>query len=161
MTSTPTSSYRVLVIDDNNGDLLLLEEALAAVGAAVALIKCNSAAEAINVLSITQKFDLILSDLNMPHISGLELFKRLHGNSQFKAIPLVMMSSSRMDNLPKSIASNLDVPYFTKADTWEGFLQLAREIITMLTDGKSSASARRLAERMTPVIGFQKFVDPQ
>jgi CheY-like chemotaxis protein len=156
--STPGAAYRVLAIDDNHGDLLLLEEAIAAVGAPVTLVRCGSAAEALDILSITQKFDLILSDLNMPGISGLELFQRLHGTPEFKALPLVLMSSSRKEKLPRGIAdAMMQVPYFTKADTWDGFLRLAREISAMLVDGRSSASARRLAERMTPPSGYSKF----
>jgi DNA-binding response OmpR family regulator len=36
--------------------------------------------------------DLIISDLKMPKVSGLELTKRLHASEEFRNIPLIIMS---------------------------------------------------------------------
>ncbi|MBA3697346.1 MAG: response regulator [Planctomycetes bacterium] len=153
-TSGPT--YRVLVVDDNEDDLHLLQEAVTELALPIVMETCASATHAVDLLGIDREFNMILSDLNMPRITGLELFKSLRSKPEFKAISMVLMSSSRRTNLPHSIVNELQFPYFTKATTWPEFLILAQEMYSTLRDGRSHESGRLLAERMTPPKGFPK-----
>jgi|ERR1043165_5580143 CheY-like chemotaxis protein len=157
--STPPISYRVLVVDDNPGDLALLQEAITSLQAPIVLTTCRDGREALRLLAERQDFDLILSDLNMPGVNGVALFQHLQECEHLQRIPMVMMSSSDRAKLPKRLDGAIAVPYFTKAATWADFLRLAREILAVVSDKAphSSASGRQLAERMTPGQGFVKF----
>ena len=78
---------RVLVVDDDEGLLFIIGEYLYSIGVGFHL--ANGAAQA--RLSLARRhFDLVISDLNMPGESGLDLFRSLW----FKrpAIPFILMS---------------------------------------------------------------------
>lgn len=151
--------YHVLVVDDNPGDLCLLQEAIVHIGAPITMIACQSALAALTILTERRDIDLILSDLNMPGLNGVQLFQRLQQCPRLRHVPMVMMSSSDRAKLPKLIGDNIAVPYFTKAATWPDFIRLARELLTAVSthDVAASTSVHVLAERMTPSHGFSKF----
>lgn len=152
-------SYRVLVVDDNDGDLALFREAISQIRLPILVETRANAQSALDLLANDHAFDLILSDLNMPTISGVELVNRLAAIPGLKQIPIVLMSSSLQSRLPPRIATTITVPYFTKATTWDEFVHLAQAIEAMLLAGRSDQSGRLLAERMTPAHGFRKFTD--
>ncbi|XAW87755.1 response regulator [Vibrio sp. CDRSL-10 TSBA] len=39
------------------------------------------------------KFDVIISDVNMPNMGGFELVKAIRGNPQYKFIPILMLTT--------------------------------------------------------------------
>jgi Signal transduction histidine kinase len=65
---------RVLAVDDNAVNLLVLDQMLSAFGAMV--VKAASGAEGLELLA-GQSFDLVLMDIQMPGMSGLEALQRL------------------------------------------------------------------------------------
>lgn len=152
-----TAVYHVLLVDDNRGDIALLQEAVACIRAPMTLVPCETGAEALRQLAARTDIDLVLSDLNMPGMTGVQLFKRIREDSRFQHLPLVMMSSSDRAKLPKRIADDISVPYFTKASSWADFIHLAQELLTAVASKQSASSGRLLAERMTPAQGFAKF----
>ena len=156
----PTPPKRVLIVDDNDGDVRLLTEAIIESGVPLQVVAAKSALDAIALLGVDPHFDLIISDLNMPRMSGVELFMRLQQVPGLKAIPMAIMSSSRREKLPARVSETVSVPYFVKADSWAGFVRLAKEIHGILADGSGGDSAQRLAERMTPPTGFPRFREP-
>jgi sigma-B regulation protein RsbU (phosphoserine phosphatase) len=86
----------ILVIDDSSVSRDLLSRHLKALGHQV-----NCAAngpEAIAFLEQTPAIDVILLDVLIPGMSGIEILKKLRGNSQFQAIPVIMISA--LDNTP-------------------------------------------------------------
>jgi two-component system chemotaxis response regulator CheY len=40
-----------------------------------------------------EKFDLVITDINMPDINGLELVSFVKNNDQYRAIPLIIVST--------------------------------------------------------------------
>ncbi len=92
MTTEPTSpSLRILVVDDEPGMREMLEMLLSGRGHQVSL--CASGQEALLQLS-EQNFDLVLTDVRMPGMSGVELLERIQNN----ALPLsVIMMSAFVD----------------------------------------------------------------
>ncbi len=81
----------ILVVDDISENSDLLKTILESLG--FDFISANSVENAIEVLN-TIKPDLILSDLHMPNIDGLEFLKIVKANSQLKSIPFIIISST-------------------------------------------------------------------
>ncbi|HEV2704825.1 MAG TPA: CHASE domain-containing protein [Pyrinomonadaceae bacterium] len=74
--SEPLGGVSVLVVDDDEDTRVLLKSLLNRRGAHVAAVA--SAAEALDALDRAQ-FDVLVSDIGMPHADGYELIKRVRG----------------------------------------------------------------------------------
>ena len=88
---------RLLIIDDNLGDLVLLETALEHVGDAISVHTYTDASAALAELDVCPREELpraILLDLNMPGLHGHEFLERVQDDERFGAVPIVVMSSS-------------------------------------------------------------------
>jgi CheY-like chemotaxis protein len=87
----------IILIDDDVDDQAIIEKAIREAGANNELIFLDNGAEALQFLSTTsvQPF-LILCDLNMPKLNGIELKMRIDENMELrkKSIPFVFFSTS-------------------------------------------------------------------
>jgi len=77
----------ILVVDDQFPDIELLEAYLVPQG--YEIVKAASGEEALNKISSNQ-FDLILLDIMMPKMSGLEVLEKLRADEKTRLIPVVM-----------------------------------------------------------------------
>ncbi|HEX5261949.1 MAG TPA: ATP-binding protein, partial [Phenylobacterium sp.] len=76
--ATPLAGMRILAVDDNAVNLLVLDQVLASFGHQV--VKAASGAEALSILAV-DRFDLVLMDIQMPEMSGVEALRRLHADA--------------------------------------------------------------------------------
>ena len=90
----------ILVVDDDDADALMIEEALEATDPHSAVRRVTDGREALDYLRRVGKFadahrpDLILLDLNMPRMDGRETLEAIKKDDQFKAIPVVILTTS-------------------------------------------------------------------
>ncbi|WP_412029782.1 response regulator [Deinococcus yunweiensis] len=87
---------RVLLVDDAPADRELAREAFGQQEAQVIIDTCASGARALHFLQQAETVlpDVILLDLNMPGMSGLELLAALKDTARLNLIPVVILSSS-------------------------------------------------------------------
>lgn len=96
-------STKILLIDDNNADTRLFEEAFKESSFKNELYTVKSGSEAIKFLSQKHVYsnaprpDLILLDLDLPQISGLDLLKKVKNDIELKLIPVMILSASLSD----------------------------------------------------------------
>ena len=84
---------RVLVADDHATNRRILEEILKSWAMEVELVE--SGAAAISALEAAeQPFDLVLMDLMMPGMDGLETVARMRANAAFAQVPVLLLSSA-------------------------------------------------------------------
>ncbi|WP_304343230.1 PAS domain S-box protein [Chryseobacterium koreense] len=85
---------RVLVVDDNENNRIILQQMLAykKIDSRLAV----NGLEALEILSKGERFDVILMDYHMPHISGLETIEKIKKmfSSQEELSPLVVLHTS-------------------------------------------------------------------
>jgi two-component system, cell cycle response regulator DivK len=84
---------KLLIVDDNLINLKLACEVLACDGYEV--IQANSGAEALERIS-ESKLDLILMDIAMPGMDGLELTRLLKSREETRSIPIIAMTAFAM-----------------------------------------------------------------
>ena len=85
----PRSARRVLVVDDEPNILYALEETVRNLG-----FECIAACDGEDALVIARgtRPDLIITDVIMPRLNGLELCERLKADAQTRSIPVVMVT---------------------------------------------------------------------
>ena len=91
---------RILVAEDDVQILRVLAMWFSRNGHEV--VECHNGAEALHALEDTA-VDIVVSDVNMPQVDGLELVRTLRGERQLR-LPIIVLSS-RCDQ--SSIAANL------------------------------------------------------
>ncbi|MDB5115995.1 MAG: mprA 5 [Mucilaginibacter sp.] len=89
MSLNTATQTKILIIEDDAYMQLILSEFLNNV---YKIETCNNVVDAINYLQSGNMPDLIISDLNTPNISGLELISQLKSSSFFKSIPIIIIS---------------------------------------------------------------------
>ncbi len=82
---------KVLVVEDSPTMRSLIVSTLEALDN-IDVRETSSGFEALKILP-HEKFDLILTDINMPDINGLELVKFVKTNPEYKNIPLIIIST--------------------------------------------------------------------
>jgi len=92
-------SLPVLIVDDEPFILILIRDILEEQGLAV--ITASNGVAALYLIQQTP-IALVLTDLMMPMVSGIELARQLHSNPQTAHIPLLLMSAA-MPEPPSSI----------------------------------------------------------
>jgi len=86
----PQISYEILVVDDEDDLLELVRYTLSKAGHAIA---CASTGEDALKLARKQPPDLIVLDLMLPGIDGMEVCRRLKGDSKTRDIPIIMLTA--------------------------------------------------------------------
>ena len=86
-----SKEFRILLVDDSSFFLKFFPPKLRSEGFEVSTI--SSAIEALIILE-KQKFDLIITDINMPHMDGFEFAKLCSNNPKLADIPLIALTSN-------------------------------------------------------------------
>jgi len=97
MPLSPPPSARILIVEDNELDAMLLEEALRkAAPPRLELMVAGEVRQAIRLLQ-ENKFDVILSDLSLPDGQGMETFTRLHAHAP--ETPIILLTGLESEAL--------------------------------------------------------------
>tara|TARA_A100000171_G_C2139361_1_gene153421 strand:+ start:6503 stop:6940 length:438 start_codon:yes stop_codon:yes gene_type:complete len=90
----------ILLVEDNEGDILLTKEAFEACKVKTELSIARNGQEALDFLfkrgeyANTKKPDLILLDINLPLFNGHEILRQVKADSNLKKIPVIMLTTS-------------------------------------------------------------------
>lgn len=86
-------SIRALIVDDSSVMRKIVERSLRQAGIDLSdVFQAGNGAEALGVLK-DSAVDLILCDINMPVMDGLEFIKQLSGVTNAKGVPVVMITT--------------------------------------------------------------------
>jgi DNA-binding response OmpR family regulator len=125
------SQRTVIVVEDEADAAEMFAEMMRVNGFRV--VKCFSSGPAINMIA-DEMPDVVILDVMMPDISGLEVLKFMRREPQLAKIPVIVISAKSM---PSDIKTGMDAGasvYLTKP---VGFLELKLATEKVLADGKS------------------------
>ena len=130
----PTSDLRVLVVEDTPVHALIIERILSKAGVRN-VVRISSGEEAIQLVTLGQsgkalKPDLILLDLHLPGVSGMQVLEAVKSSPLTRSIPVVVISGSESE---KDVAQCLESganAFIFKADNYDEF----RRALTRTTD---------------------------
>lgn len=112
----PKERIRVLLVEDNPGDVRLIKEMLsgpAYFGVTYQLSHVETLNTAVEVCS-RERFDIILLDLNLPDSSGLETLESLNG--LFPRIPIIVLTGLHDAELTMQSVQHGAQDYVTKEE---------------------------------------------
>ena len=124
----------VLMVEDNRGDVVLMQEAIQSAGLPYNICVARDGVEALEFLRRQGKCagaarpDLIMLDLKLPRKTGMEVLDEIELDPMLHNIPIVILSSSRSE---LSIARLRKEPPYTcmdKPSTFEGYVELVQII---------------------------------
>jgi len=81
---------QIMVVDDSSSMRQMVHFTLA--GAGYDVVEAKDGAEAL-LKSTSQKVDLVITDLNMPVMDGIELTRQLRAAPAYRFIPIVMLTT--------------------------------------------------------------------
>lgn len=94
----------ILIVDDSSTMRKIISRSLRQAGLAVdEIFEAGDGIEGLNVLGC-KNVDLILSDINMPNMDGLEFIKQVRANG--KTVPIVMITTEGGEDIIKEAISN-------------------------------------------------------
>lgn len=124
----------ILLIEDNEGDILLTKESLLEGKIAKNIFVVKDGWEAIQYLEKKDKYksartpDLILLDINLPKLNGHEVLKKIKSTHDIKHIPVIMLSTSSTKNEVLACYKNQANCYISKPVDADDFSKVISEI---------------------------------
>jgi two-component system, response regulator len=151
----------ILLVDDNPDDVEMTLMAFRKSNIVNEVVVVNDGQEALDYLLGTGAWEgrnclampkIILLDLNLPKVSGLEVLRRMRAEDKTKLLPVVILTTSSEDN---DLVSSYDLganSYVRKPVEFEQFVEAVRQLglYWLLVnerppspDGRFQAAARR------------------
>ncbi len=141
--------FRILQIEDNQGDVVALRRSLSRTGVDITVQAVPKAERALDILRETPShhFGLILIDINLPGMGGLDLLKLLKTYAISAGTPLFVLTSSQSEaDVALAYARGAD-GYLVKPDDAAGYAGLAGFLADIWKGGAMPAYAGLRAPR--------------
>jgi len=124
----------ILLVDDNEGDVLLTREALEEARIISRISVAYDGIQALNFLRKEPPYrgedspDLILLDINLPRMDGTEVLSIIKSDPMLKRIPVIMLTTSSSEKDINTSYNNHANCYITKPVDLERFMDVVRTI---------------------------------
>ncbi len=148
--SISRESGTILLVEDNSDDSVLTERALRLGGLNNRIVLARDGAEAVEYLFGARRAEgrerpvLVLLDLKLPKVNGLEILERIRADPELRDMPVVVLTSSDEErDLLESHRLGAD-SYVRKTVDFLGFCEIVR---------KSGPQWLRLRTRPSPPGG--------
>ena len=129
-------SFNVLIVDDSSSMRAVIRKIVAISGFKMG--RCYEAAngqEALDVLS-ENWVDVIISDINMPGVSGLDMLDHLKADDLLKEIPVIVVSTEGSDERIRSVMSKGAKRFVSKPFLPEEIRKILYEVIGVDNEGR-------------------------
>lgn len=87
---------KVILVEDNLADVELVKISIKELETSVELVHIGGGQELLHLLktAVLNEIAVILLDLNMPRVSGVDVLRYMHNDSSLRNIPVVMFTTS-------------------------------------------------------------------
>ena len=117
---------KILIVEDNDLNLKLFRDLLGANG-----YETHETKEGIEAVSLTRNImpDLIIMDIQLPEISGLDVTRKIKADAQIKHIPVVAVTAFAMKDDEVRILQAGCQAYLSKPIAIDDFLNTVRRFL--------------------------------
>ncbi|HAV92022.1 TPA: sigma-54-dependent Fis family transcriptional regulator, partial [candidate division WOR-3 bacterium] len=135
--------YTILAVDDAKDNLELISRNLLSAG--YTIITSESAEHAIEILE-SQQIDLVITDLKMPDVDGLQLIRHIREN--FKDIEVIMITGyPSIEGAVEAVKMGAS-EYITKPFTDEELFSVVEKVLFKVKMKKISIAKAKSSENM-------------
>ena len=130
---------KILIVEDNPLNMRLIEMVLKA--KSYTLLKATDGEEALDIAT-RERPDLLLMDIRLPKVSGLEVARRLKENPAFSHIPIIALTAHAMKgDREKAIEAGCD-SYLSKPINTRELPRLVADMLLLRQQKLSSTKPR-------------------
>jgi CheY-like chemotaxis protein len=139
----PATLTQILLIEDNPGDVFLIQEALREHGLVSKFSIIEDGEEAVSFARREGRYttavrpDLILLDLNLPKCNGREVLQSIQKNPELTRVPLVIFTSSDSPQDRLAAAEPNVSCYIRKPSSLEEFMKIGGVLKELLSSTKT------------------------
>ena len=123
---------KILYVDDDLDDCLLLKQAINKISP-IEIVYAHNGLEALAILNQQRQTNslprLIVLDINMPVIDGIQTLEEIKKDSAFKIIPIVIFTTS-VNSLNTETLKNQDIDILIKPTDWVSYSQIANKLVS-------------------------------
>jgi CheY-like chemotaxis protein len=121
----------ILLVEDDNVDAMTVKRAMRDLKVGHSVIHLVNGEEAMKYLTSpdTEKPFLVLLDLNMPKMNGIEFLKVMKTNSELKTIPVIVLTTSKEQ---RDILSSFELGasgYMVKPVDYSKFVEILSKVM--------------------------------
>lgn len=126
----------ILLIEDDPDDVFIIRRALRDAPLESSLHCCGHGLEALNHLRRQKDegapdYDLVLLDLNMPVMGGLEFLKIIRADKRFADLPIVVLTTSREPDVLEAALKVGANATMSKASSYEAMCDIVQSIVDL------------------------------
>lgn len=126
---------RILIVEDSATMRSLLTASLESLDVPVKVVEAKNGFEALRILP-RETFDLVVTDINMPDINGLELASFIKSSDKYASIPLVIVSTEGSErDIEKGLGIGADA-YLVKPFDPEALRQIVVDLLAGRSTGR-------------------------
>jgi two-component system chemotaxis response regulator CheY len=117
----------IMIVDDSQTMLMSMEGMLSKVGLGVS--KANNAEEALVILKGGSKPDMVITDLNMAAMNGIELIREIRRIPGYQFMPIVMLTTESQQQKRDEAKSAGATGWMVKPVQPQAMLQVVRQLV--------------------------------
>jgi len=135
-------SFNVLIVDDSNSMRAVIKKIITISG--FQMDKCLEAGNGREAMELLAQnwVDVIVSDINMPEVNGLELLDQLSNNDMLKEIPVIMITTEGSEERMKEAFSRGAKGFIKKPFLPEEIKKVLYQVIGVGQDGQYEEDTR-------------------
>ena len=160
----------ILIVDDSSTTRAMIKRVIGMTGLAVGqLLEAGDGQAGLAVME-SSPVDLVLADLNMPVMEGVEMIRRMRQVEKFRGIPVVVISAQPDERLVSQLKRDGVVAYLAKPFTAEAVRDVIRPILdphkTEISDKKPEPDIDKLlnlslAGVLAEALEIMAFISPE
>ncbi len=108
-----TENIKILIVEDSQSTRSMIRSIIEDMGEEYTVYEAENGYEALKILP-TEDFNIVVTDINMPDINGLELINFLRTTPRYKDTPVIIVSTERTEkDIQRGLALGAEA-YITK-----------------------------------------------
>ena len=118
----------IYLVDDDEDWRFIIKNAIASSALDVKVVEADNGLALLTILPEHVSHSVILMDINMPVMNGIEALHALNNNSKWASIPVMLMSSAEERSIPFSTKELGVMKFVMKPIHFEEHVELVKEL---------------------------------